>query len=59
MQTSSDSFTWVGARLDPKTDGRPDSRPTVRETASILGDLEADFDFSQPPRPPVILPLRP
>jgi phospholipase C len=49
----------AGARLDPKTDGRPDSRPTVRETASILGNLEADFDFNQPPRPPVILPLRP
>ena len=49
----------AGARLDPKTDGRPDSRPTVREMASILGNLEADFDFNQPPRPPVILPLRP
>ncbi len=48
----------AGARLDPKTDGRPDSRPTVREMASILGNLESDFDFNQPPRPPVILPLR-
>jgi phospholipase C len=40
-----------GQRIDPATDGRPDSRPTVRERASILGDLAADFDFSQTPRP--------
>lgn len=39
-----------GARIDPKTDGRPDPRPGVRENASILGDLRNDFDFSQPPR---------
>jgi len=48
-----------GARLDPKTDGRPDPRPDVREDASILGNLYADFDFSQPPRPPVLLPAHP
>jgi phospholipase C len=48
-----------GARIDPKTDGRPDSRPDVRENARILGNLLADFDFSQPPRAPVLLPLRP
>lgn len=48
-----------GARLDPKTDGRPDPRPDVRENARILGDLSADFDFSEPPRSPVILPLHP
>ena len=48
-----------GQRLDPKTDGRPDSRPDVRENASLLGDLEQDFDFSQPPRQPVILPVHP
>jgi phospholipase C len=48
-----------GARLDPATDGRPDSRPDVRENLSILGNLLADFDFSQPPRPPVLLPERP
>jgi len=48
-----------GQRLDPKTDGRPDSRPTVRENVSILGDLVNDFNFNQPPRPPVILPLHP
>jgi phospholipase C len=44
-----------GARLDPKTDGRPDSRPDVRENNPLLGDLTADFDFNQPPRPPLIL----
>jgi phospholipase C len=44
-----------GQRLDPKTDGRPDSRPTVREEVRILGDLREEFDFSQSPRPPLIL----
>jgi phospholipase C len=44
-----------GQRLDPKTDGRPDSRPTVRENVKILGDLRKDFDFSQRPLPPLIL----
>jgi phospholipase C len=44
-----------GARLDPRTDGRPDPRPVVRENVTILGDLTRDFDFSQPPRPPMIL----
>jgi phospholipase C len=48
-----------GARLDPATDGRPDSRPDVRESMPQLGDLTRDFDFSRPPRPPVILPLYP
>jgi phospholipase C len=48
-----------GQRLDPKTDGRPDSRPTVRETVPILGSLLEDFDFNQAPRPPLILPLYP
>ncbi len=42
-------------RLDPKQDGRPDPRPTVRETASVLGDLLADFDFNQPPLPKLVL----
>jgi phospholipase C len=45
-----------GQRLDPKTDGRPDPRPTVRENAAQLGDLLKDFDFSQPPRPALVLP---
>ncbi len=48
-----------GQRLDPANDGRPDSRPTVRETEPILGDLSNDFDFTQSPRPPVILDPRP
>jgi phospholipase C len=47
------------ARLDPRTDGRPDPRPDVRENASILGDLAAEFDFSQRPRPPFLLPTNP
>ncbi|HLZ58355.1 MAG TPA: alkaline phosphatase family protein [Ktedonosporobacter sp.] len=48
-----------GARLDPQTDGRPDPRPDVRENAAILGNLAADFDFTQSPRPPAILPIHP
>jgi phospholipase C len=48
-----------GERLDPSTDGRPDPRPSVREEAAILGDLLAEFDFTQPPRPPEPLPLFP
>jgi phospholipase C len=44
-----------GQRLDPATDGRPDPRPTVRERVQSLGDLRRDFDFSQPPRPPLLL----
>jgi phospholipase C len=48
-----------GARLNPATDGRPDPRPDVREDATILGNLLSDFDFSQPPRPPVLLSTRP
>jgi phospholipase C len=48
-----------GQRLDPATDGRPDPRPDVRENASQLGDLAADFDFTQKPRPPLILPVQP
>jgi len=46
-------------RIDPRTDGRPDPRPDVREDSSILGNLLADFDFNQPPRPPLILPINP
>ena len=48
-----------GSRLDPKTDGRPDPRPDVREDAHGLGDLTRDFDFSQKPRPPLLLPEHP
>jgi phospholipase C len=48
-----------GARLNPRTDGRPDPRPDVRENERILGDLVSDFDFSQPPRKPFLLPTNP
>ena len=48
-----------GERLNPRTDGRPDPRPDVRENASILGNLANDFDFSAPPRDPVFLPVHP
>ena len=48
-----------GQRLDPKTDGRPDPRPTVREEVPQLGDITKAFDFSQKPLPPVVLPERP
>jgi phospholipase C len=48
-----------GARLDPATDGRPDPRPDVRENAPMFGTLVNDFDFSQQPRPPMLLPVHP
>ena len=48
-----------GSRLNPKTDKRPDPRPDVREDEPILGNLVNDFDFSQAPRPPVLLPTNP
>jgi phospholipase C len=48
-----------GQRLDPHTDGRPDSRPSVRENVRILGNLAHDFNFGQKPRPPHLLPLHP
>jgi phospholipase C len=48
-----------GARLNPATDGRPDPRPDVREDEPILGNLDADFNFGQKPRPPVLLPTNP
>jgi phospholipase C len=48
-----------GARLNPKTDGRPDPRPDVREDVSILGNMAEDFNFNQKPRPPFLLPTNP
>lgn len=45
-----------GQRLDPSTDGRPDSRPAAREANPLLGNLAADFDFSKPPSAPQLLP---
>jgi len=51
---------FLGAqRIDPATDGRFDPRPDVRENEPQLGNLSSDFDFSQPPRAPVILPVNP
>jgi phospholipase C len=47
------------ARLDPLTDHRPDRRPDVRENEPVLGNLAEDFDFSQRPRPPILLPTNP
>ena len=46
-----------GRRLDPANDGRPDPRPSVRESAKGLGDLRRDFDFGQAPRAPAPLPV--
>jgi phospholipase C len=48
-----------GARLNPKTDGRPDSRTVVRETLPKLGNLIKDFNFNQAPRAPLLLPTNP
>ncbi len=49
----------AGARIDPATDGRPDSRPTVRENDPQLGNLALDFDFNQAPIPPRLLDPHP
>ncbi|PZR93122.1 MAG: phospholipase [Candidatus Nephthysia bennettiae] len=46
-------------RIDPRSDGRPDPRPNVREDAATLGNLLSDFDFNQAPRPPLPLPVHP
>ena len=45
-----------GQAIDPKTDGRPDPRPDVRERTKGLGNLLADFNFSQRPRAGMLLP---
>ena len=49
---------FVGSqRLDPATDGRPDSRPVVRESSPQLGDVSTDFNLgptscgTHPPSP--------
>jgi len=66
QQLSFDAFAkfieddFLGSqRLDPKTDGRPDPRPSVRENAHGLGNLVKDFNFNQKPRPAMFLPPRP
>jgi hypothetical protein len=46
-------------RLNPRTDGRPDPRPDVRENKGVLGNLAFDFNFNQLPRPPVLLRVHP
>ncbi len=43
----------AGSRIDPETDGRPDSRPVVRE--NLTGNMLKDFNFNQKPQPPMIL----
>ena len=48
-----------GARLDPATMSRPDSRPGVREEWNGLGDLQNAFDFDQVPRDPSGITLDP
>ena len=47
------------ARLDPTTDGRPDPRPTCARTCRSSATCVTDFDFTQKPRPPLLLPLHP
>jgi phospholipase C len=42
-------------RLDPTTDGRPDNRPSVRDTEPQLGDLLGEFDFTQAQNPALVL----
>ncbi len=66
QQLSTDSYLRFieddflgGQRLDPTSDGRPDSRPFVAEDQPGLGDLVTDFDFRQRPRPALTLPPRP
>jgi phospholipase C len=39
----------AGQRLDPHSDGRPDLRPDVRESAAGLGNLLCDFTFAPTP----------
>ena len=48
-----------GQRIDPRTDGRADPLPDVREDAPRLGNLIKDFNFQQSPRPPLILSPHP
>jgi len=48
-----------GWPLDRETDGRWDPRPDARERTPGMGDLLQDFDFSQSPRSPLVLPQNP
>ncbi len=47
-----------GQPINPRTDGRPDSRPDVREKLKRTGDLRDAFNFNQAPLKPLILPAR-
>lgn len=47
-----------GARIGTPGNRR-DPRPTIRENHPRVGDLRRGFDFSQAPRPPLILDPRP
>ncbi len=42
-------------RIDPKTDGRPDPRPDVRENMPQLGNILNDLDLNQVPLQPLLL----
>ena len=54
-------------RLDPAAMGNPDKRPTIRDalttvpnadgTTSPIGNLMSEFDFTDPPQPPLVLPV--
>jgi phospholipase C len=57
LQLIEDRFLG-GRRLNPKTDGWPDSRPTIRENL-VPADIATAFDFSGPPRPVDVRPLYP
>ncbi len=46
-------------RINPRTDGRPDRRPDVRESLPQVGSVMRDFNFAQAPRRPLLLPLHP
>ena len=48
-----------GQRLDPRPTAAPTPGPTSARTRPILGNLAKDFDFTQTPRPPMLLPLHP
>jgi phospholipase C len=51
-----------GQRLDPLTDGRPDSRPDVRENfvpGNLTNPISGPFDFTQNPRAPYLMPVYP
>ena len=46
---------WLNAARIDSADGRPDSRPVIRENLAQTGNLMSDFDFTQSPRAPMLL----